>query len=638
MEPNAENQVVKLRTPHPARASNGGTPAEERASRLPTADAPPAAGSGVERDTAPVTQVADAGACHDSAAAVRDALDHATQVGLSRLTHGLSPAALMNAWVDWSTHMMAAPGKRLGLVEKAAEKGRRFTRYAMKSTASANTVAPCIDALPQDDRFKGNAWQMRPFNLLQQGFLLQQQWWHQVVTDVPGVTAQHERELQFLTRQMLDTMAPSNFPWTNPEVLKKTRESYGMNLVRGMQNVLQDTQKSLTGAAQESADSFLPGRDVAVTKGSVVYRNQLIELIQYAPLTDTVRPEPILIVPAWIMKYYILDLSPQNSMVRYLVEQGHTVFVISWKNPDVGDRDLSLDDYRRLGVMEALEAIGGIVPDQKVHGVGYCLGGTLLSIAAAAMARDGDDRLSSLSLLASQVDFTEPGELGLFINESQLAFLDSVMWKQGYLDTTQMAGAFQMLRSNDLIWSRMVRDYLMGERAAASDLMAWNADATRMPYRMHMEYLRKLYLNNDLAEGRFRVEDRPIHVSDIRVPVFAVGTAKDHVAPWQSVYKIDMLSDTDVTFALTSGGHNAGILSEPGHPRRSFRVRSRKATDLHMDPERWIQTTPEQDGSWWSAWTGWLADRSGAETAPPPMGRKGQAPHADAPGTYIFQK
>ncbi|MDX2482654.1 MAG: alpha/beta fold hydrolase [Pseudodonghicola sp.] len=638
MEPNAENQVVKLRTPHPARASNGGIPAEARASRLPTADAPPAAGPGVEHDTALVKQIPDADACPDSTATIRDALDHATQVGLSRLTHGLSPAALMNAWVDWSTHMMAAPGKRLGLVEKAAEKGRRFTRYAMKSTASANTVAPCIDALQQDDRFKGNAWQMRPFNLLQQGFLLQQQWWHQLVTDVPGVTAQHERELQFLTRQMLDTMAPSNFPWTNPEVLKKTRESYGMNLVRGMQNFMQDTQKSLTGAAQESADSFRPGRDVAVTKGSVVYRNQLIELIQYAPLTDTVRPEPILIVPAWIMKYYILDLSPQNSMVRYLVEQGHTVFVISWKNPDAGDRDLSLDAYRRLGVMEALDVIGGIVPEQKVHGVGYCLGGTLLSIAAAAMVRDGDDRLSSLSLLASQVDFTEPGELGLFINESQLAFLDSVMWKQGYLDTTQMAGAFQMLRSNDLIWSRMVRDYLMGERAPASDLMAWNTDATRMPYRMHMEYLRKLYLNNDLAEGRFRVEDRPIHVSDIRVPVFAVGTAKDHVAPWQSVYKIDMLSDTDVTFALTSGGHNAGILSEPGHPRRSFRILDRKATDLHMDSERWFQTTPEQDGSWWSAWRGWLADRSGTETTPPPMGRKGQAPLADAPGTYIFQK
>jgi polyhydroxyalkanoate synthase len=377
---------------------------------------------------------------------------------------------------------------------------------------------------------------------------------------------------------------------------------------------------------------------VAVTKGSIVYRNKLIELIQYAPLTDKVRPEPILIVPAWIMKYYILDLSPQNSLVRYLVEQGHTVFMISWKNPDAGDRDLTLDDYRRLGVMAALDAIGGIVPDQKVHAVGYCLGGTLLSIAAAAMARNGDARLASLSLLASQVDFTEPGELALFINESQLAFLDSVMWKQGYLNTTQMAGAFQMLRSNDLIWSRIVREYLMGERAQMNDLMAWNADATRMPYRMHSEYLRKLYLNNDLAEGRLKVDGRPVHVSDIRVPIFAVGTVKDHVAPWRSAFKIDMLSDTDVSFALTSGGHNAGIVSELGHPRRTYRVRHRKAEDLHMDPDTWLNETPEREGSWWPAWVDWLTAHSGDMSGPPPMGCKDHPPLEDAPGTNVFQK
>lgn len=467
---------------------------------------------------------------------------------------------------------------------------------------------------------------------------MQQQWWHNVVTDVPGVTAQHERELQFLTRQMLDVLSPSNFPGTNPEVLKKTQQTGGLNLIRGFQNYMEDLQDLMAGEARDGAHSFQPGRDVAVTKGSIVYRNQLIELIQYAPLTDKVRPEPILIVPAWIMKYYILDLSPQNSLVRYLVEQGHTVFMISWKNPDAGDRDLTLDDYRRLGVMAALDAIGGIVPDQKVHAVGYCLGGTLLSIAAAAMARNGDARLASLSLLASQVDFTEPGELALFINESQLAFLDSVMWKQGYLNTTQMAGAFQMLRSNDLIWSRIVREYLMGERAQMNDLMAWNADATRMPYRMHSEYLRKLYLNNDLAEGRLKVDGRPVHVSDIRVPIFAVGTVKDHVAPWRSAFKIDMLSDTDVSFALTSGGHNAGIVSELGHPRRTYRVRHRKAEDLHMDPDTWLNETPEREGSWWPAWVDWLTAHSGDMSGPPPMGCKDHPPLEDAPGTNVFQK
>ncbi|MFA7432688.1 MAG: alpha/beta fold hydrolase [Gemmobacter sp.] len=567
-----------------------------------------------------------------------DVLNHAAQVWLSRYTRGLSPASLMNAWFDWATHMAAAPGKRMELARKAGEKAARYNRYAVACAASADPVEPCIDPLPQDDRFRGDAWKARPFNLMHQAFLLQQQWWHNVVTDVPGVDAQHERELQFLTRQMLDMMAPSNFPWSNPEVLGKTREENGMNLVRGAQTFLHEMRNAMTGAPPPGAESFRPGREVALTEGKVVYRNRLIELIQYAPATRKVRPEPILIVPAWIMKYYILDLSPRNSMVRHLVEQGHTVFMISWKNPDESDRDLTLDDYRRLGVMEALDAMGRIVPDRKVHGVGYCLGGTLLSIAASAMARDGDKRLTSLSLLASQVDFTEPGELGLFINESQLAFLDSVMWKQGYLDTTQMAGAFQMLRSNDLIWSRMVREYLLGESTPMIDLMAWNADATRMPYRMHSEYLRKLYLNNDLAEGRFEVGGRPIHVSDIRVPIFAVGTLKDHVAPWRSAFKIDQLGDTDVTFALTSGGHNAGIVSEPGRPRRSYRVRSRKADDLHVDPDTWLAETPEVEGSWWLAWTEWLDARSGAAVAPPRMGMAGQPELEDAPGTYVFQK
>ena len=622
------DQVVKLRD---AQGKQGTARAVSGRSTRDMSDAK----AEPERDAAMTSDTDDRPDTHDTR---HEAFDHAAQVWLSRFTHGLSPAALMNAWFDWATHMVAAPGKQLEIAEKAGEKFGRYMRYAMACTGSTNAVAPCIDPLPQDNRFRGDAWKMPPFNLIQQGFLMQQQWWHNVVTDVPGVTAQHERELQFLTRQMLDVLSPSNFPGTNPEVLKKTQQTGGLNLIRGFQNYMEDLQDLMAGEAPDGADSFQPGRDVAVTKGSIVYRNQLIELIQYAPLTDKVRPEPILIVPAWIMKYYILDLSPQNSLVRYLVEQGHTVFMISWKNPDAGDRDLTLDDYRRLGVMAALDAIGGIVPDQKVHAVGYCLGGTLLSIAAAAMARNGDARLASLSLLASQVDFTEPGELALFINESQLAFLDSVMWKQGYLNTTQMAGAFQMLRSNDLIWSRIVREYLMGERAQMNDLMAWNADATRMPYRMHSEYLRKLYLNNDLAEGRLKVDGRPVHVSDIRVPIFAVGTVKDHVAPWRSAFKIDMLSDTDVSFALTSGGHNAGIVSEPAHPRRTYRARHRKAEDLHMDPDTWLNETPEREGSWWPAWVDWLTAHSGDMSGPPPMGCKDHPPLEDAPGTNVFQK
>jgi polyhydroxyalkanoate synthase len=312
--------------------------------------------------------------------------------------------------------------------------------------------------------------------------------------------------------------------------------------------------------------------------------------------------------------------------------------MISWKNPGPEDRSLGLEDYRTLGVMSALDAIGAIVPERKVHAVGYCLGGTLLSIAAAAMARDGDERITTLTLLAAQTDFTEAGELMLFIDESQLAFLEDMMWEQGFLDSRQMARAFQMLRSNDLVWSRLVHDYLLGGREPMTDLMAWNADATRMPYRMHSEYLRKLFLDNDLAEGRLIAAGRAVTLADIRAPIFAVGTERDHVSPWRSTYKINLLTETEVTYLLTSGGHNAGIVSEPGHPRRSFRV-GVKETNHYLDPERFLDKAARKDGSWWPEWTAWLDARSGAATTPPTMGAPDAdyPPLDDAPGGYVLE-
>jgi len=363
-----------------------------------------------------------------------------------------------------------------------------------------------------------------------------------------------------------------------------------------------------------------------------VYRNDLIELIQYAPTTQSVYAEPVLIVPAWIMKYYILDLSPHNSLIRYLVDKGHTVFCVSWRNPTAEDRDLGMDDYRRLGVMDALEVIGAVVPGRKVHATGYCPGGTLLAIAAAAMACRSDDRLASLTLLAAQTDFTEPGELALFIDHSQMHYLASMMWNRGYLSADQMAGAFQLLRSNDLIWSRRVREYLM----------AWNADSTRMPYRMHTEYLQRLYLDNELAAGRLLVDGRPAALQNIRVPIFAVGTERDHVAPWRSVYKIHYLAGADVTFVLTSGGHNAGIVSEPGRPNRRYRVAVKRTDDLCQGPDEWTRNAEARHGSWWEAWAEWLAAHSGAKRVAPPavMGaaKRGYRPLQDAPGAYVLQR
>jgi poly[(R)-3-hydroxyalkanoate] polymerase subunit PhaC len=567
------------------------------------------------------------------------AIDRALHANLARLTLGLSPAALARAYLDWLVHLAIAPGKQAELADKALRKAIRLALYAARASTDPK-APPCIEPLPQDRRFIGADWQRWPHNLIYQSFLLTQQWWHNATTGLAGIPAREQAILEFTARQLLDVVAPSNLPWLNPEILRATVEQRGLNLVRGAQNLVEDWERAVAGKRAVGAERFAVGETVAATPGRVVLRNHLIELIQYAPTTAKVAAEPILIVPAWIMKYYILDLSQQNSLVSYLVNQGHTVFMISWRNPGPDDRDLGMDDYRRLGPMAALDAIGAILPGQKTHALGYCLGGTLLAIAAAAMARDGDPRLASMSLLAAQTDFTEPGELMLFIDESQVAWLENVMWDQGYLDGSQMAGSFQMLRSNDLIWSHLVHDYLLGQRQPMTDLMAWNSDLTRLPYRMHSEYLHRLFLGNDLAQGRYEVEGRPIALTDIRIPIFAVGTVRDHVAPWRSVYKVNLLADTDVTFLLTSGGHNAGIVSEPGHPGRSYQVATKREGDRYVDPDRWQAATPVSEGSWWLEWLAWLGRQGGGATVPPPgMGAPagGYPALEDAPGRYVLQ-
>lgn len=564
-------------------------------------------------------------------------IDRSVRAAMAKRTSGLSPATLFSVWSDWAVHMSASPGKQLQLWEDAFLKSTQFWQYATKSLLSGSPIEPFIEPLSQDRRFRGDAWKKPPFSLLYQGFLLHQQWWHKAVTGVRGVSPQHERAAQFAVRQFLDISSPSNSALTNPEVIEKTINEAGRNFARGAQYFYEDLRQQALGKAPTDYEEYAVGRNLAMTPGKVVLRNDLIELIQYKPSTDKVRPEPILITPAWIMKYYILDLSPENSLVKHLTDQGFTVFMISWKNPGREDCERGMDDYLQLGPMAALDAVQAIMGAEKIHAVGYCLGGTLLSIAAAAMARDGDDRLASVSLLAAQTDFTEAGELTLFINESEVAYLEDMMWEKGFLDTKQMAGAFQILRSNDLIWSRVVREYLMGERGSLIDLMAWNADATRMPYRMHSEYLRKLFLNNELAIGKFVVNDRPIALSDIRAPIFAVGTKTDHVAPWQSVFKINLLADTEVTFTLTSGGHNAGIVSEPGHAGRHYRIQTRRHDERHIDPDSWVKETQEQEGSWWPEWSRWLSDRSSEFVNPPPIGARddGYTPLCDAPGTYV---
>ena len=575
----------------------------------------------------------------DAAAAMASGIDRALRAYASRATLGISPGAVGLAFFDWWQHLATSPGKQLELGRKALRKWLRYSDFLARA-ARGEKSASCIEPLAGDSRFTAKSWSAWPFNAMYQAFLLTQQWWHNASTDVRGVAPHHEAVVNFVTRQMLDLWAPSNLAWTNPEVLRVTREQGGNNLIRGFSNFLEDARRIALGQPPVGAEAFVPGREVACTPGKVVFRNRLMELIQYAPATDTVFAEPLLIVPAWIMKYYILDLSPHNSLVKYMADRGHTVFMISWKNPGPSDRDLSLADYRRLGIEDALAAIGRIVPERRVHAVGYCLGGTLLTIAAAAMARNGDARLATVTLLASQVDFAEAGELGLFIDESEVTLLEDMMAEQGFLDPSQMSGAFQLLRSNDLIWSQRITEYLLGERPPMTDLMAWNADGTRMPARMHGEYLRRLYLHNDLSAGKYQVDGRPVALRDIHAPIFAVGTERDHVAPWRSVYKINLFADSEVTFLLTSGGHNVGIVSDPAYPESSYQTATRGRDEPYLDPESWVQQAPRARGSWWPEWQRWLERHSGARTAPPEMGcaAAGYPVLDDAPGQYVHQK
>ena len=620
------------------RADGGGAAARENPAPLRV----------VARDKSPVTAEPPCGRPAPSAPDTQDegpvtgpnaTMDRLLHAAMGRVTLGLSPASLMQAYADWAFHLAMAPGKQAELVQKAVRKTARFWTYAARHAADPCTPC-CIEPLPQDRRFQAEGWQKPPFNLIYQSFLLTQQWWFNATTDVAGVSKHHEDVASFAARQLLDIFSPSNFLATNPEVLEATMTEGGQNLYRGALNAIEDWERAIAGREPVGTEAFRPGKAVAVTPGKVVFRSRLIELIQYSPATETVYAEPVLIVPAWIMKYYILDLSPHNSLVKYLVERGHTVFMISWRNPDAGDRDLGMEDYLQSGIGAAIDAVSAIVPGQKIHGVGYCLGGTLMAMAAAAMARDRKNHLKSLTILAAQTDFTEAGELMLFVDESAVAFLEDIMWEQGYLDTRQMAGVFQLIRSTDLIWSYVVRDYLLGKREAMTDLMAWSADATRMPYRMHSDYLRKLFLNNDLAEGRYQVGGRPVALTDIRVPIFTVGTVRDHISPWRSVYKINLLSDTEVTFLLTSGGHNAGIVSEPGHRGRTYQVAAKPADGNFIDPDTWFAGTPKHEGSWWPEWQAWLAKLSGPLVAPPQTGNAtaGYPALGDAPGTYVLQK
>lgn len=581
------------------------------------------------------------------------ALDRTTHAALARVSAGLSPVSVARAWTDWLFNLAASPGTQTRLSAHAQSLALQWLIRSLRSTVQLETadvdkpISPASDKGNEssglriaDPRFDHEDWEQWPWSSMSEMNRAWEDWWLSA-TQLRGMEPHSREQLLFLGRQWLDMVSPSNFLWSNPQAIRKAVETRGHSLVAGAAHWWDEWRRQHGLDRVEREESLRPGNGLAMTKGRVVMRNDLIELIEYSPLTPKTHAVPVLLVPSCIMKYYILDLSPQNSMVRWLVEQGHTVFIVSWRNPDVNDALLTFDDYVRSGVLDAVEFVHGKTAE-PVHLAGYCLGGTFASIAAAVEAKKAAEdgtahRLQSLTLMAAETDFSEPGEMGVLIDAAQVELLEDMMAEQGFLTGKQMAGSFQFLHSRELVWSRRTQTMLLGEPPYSNDLMAWNADVTRLPAVMHSQYLRHMYLGNDLANDRYKFEGRTISLRNITVPVFVVGTEKDHVSPWRSVFKVHQLVDSDVTFVLANGGHNAGIVSEPGHRGRRYKIQSTERRAMRPTPDEWVEAAEQHEGSWWQAWNLWLVDRGTGEIV------EARTPTADsdlgpAPGQYVMKR
>jgi polyhydroxyalkanoate synthase len=496
----------------------------------------------------------------------------------------------------------------------------------------AEDVAP---ADPRDRRFNDEAWsELLAFDYLKQAYLINAEWLLGLAGGMQGMDPKRAHQVRFYVGQFADAMSPSNFVLTNPVVLREILKTGGHNLVQGFMNLLEDVRDGRIKMVDENA--FEVGQNLAVTTGKVVYRNELMELIQYTPTTDEVYRTPLLMVPHWINKYYIMDMRPDNSLVKYLVDNGITLFMISWKNPDASMRDLGLEDYMRLGPLTALDVVEALTGESRVNMGGYCIGGTLLAITLAYLKATGDERVNAATFIVSLQDFEEVGDLEVFIDEGQLFMLDQQMSQQGYLEGTQMSWAFNLLRANDLIWNYVVNNYLLGKQPPAFDLLYWNADSTRMPYKMHSYYLRNMYLENNLVKpGALEMAGVPIDLGLIDQDLFAVATVADHIVPWQSAFKIRRYVSGDVQFVLGSSGHIAGGINPPGGKRVRPHWSNSSTT---TDPDEWLAGAQHVEDSWWVAWTQWLDARSGDRVTARVPGSTSYPPLDDAPGKYVLEK
>ncbi len=546
------------------------------------------------------------------------------------------PLQLTQTFMDFTAKMLADPNR---LVQAQMELWQQYMNLwqVTAQRMMGQPAAPVAEPAKGDKRFNDPAWKDEVvFDYLKQSYLLTARWLQGTVKEVEGVDDKTAKKVDFYTRQFIDAMSPSNFAMTNPQVVKATVESKGENLLKGLQNMLTDLErgKGKLAIRQTDMDAFKVGGNVATSPGKVVYQNELMQLIQYAPSTAEVYQVPLLIVPPWINKFYILDLKPENSFIKWATEQGYTVFVISWVNPDERLAGFVFEDYMKKGPLAALDAIEKATGQRKVSAIGYCIGGTLMATTLAYMAARDDDRIAACTFFTAQVDFTEPGELGVFIDEDQLAGIEQMMGKKGYLEGAEMATTFNMLRANDLIWSFVVNNYLLGKDPFPFDLLYWNADATRMPAAMHSYYLRNMYQKNLLSQpGGLVVDNVPIDLRKITVPVYLQAGKEDHIAPAKSVYKATQIFKGPVRFMLAGSGHIAGVVNPPRNKKYQHWL-NETATNPPTLAE-WQAGAKEFPGSWWHDWDKWLSALSGPKVPARVPGEGGLPAIEDAPGSYV---
>ena len=546
------------------------------------------------------------------------------------------PLRLTQTFMDFTAKLMADPNR---LVQAQIELWQQYMKLwqVTAQRMMGQPVAPLVEPAKGDKRFSDPAWKDEVvFDYLKQSYLLTSRWLQDNVKQVEGLDDKTAKKVDFYTRQFIDALSPSNFALTNPQVVKATVESKGENLLKGLQNLLTDLErgKGKLAIRQTDMSAFKVGENVATSPGKVVFQNELIQLLHYAPATEEVHAMPLLIVPPWINKFYILDLKPENSFIKWATEQGYTVFVISWVNPDERLTRLVFEDYMRLGPLAALDAIEKATGERKVSAIGYCIGGTLMAATLAWMAARGDDRIAACTFFTAQVDFSEPGELGVFIDEEQLLGLEEKMSKKGFLEGREMATTFNMLRANDLIWSFVVNNYLMGKDPFPFDLLFWNADATRMPAAMHSYYLRNMYQKNLLVQpGALTLDGVPIDLRKIDIPIYLQAGKEDHIAPAKSVYKATQIFSGPVRFMLAGSGHIAGVVNPPRNRKYQHWLNETQ----HNPPtlEEWRAGAQEFPGSWWHDWDKWLSAKSGPKVPARVPGAGGLPAIEDAPGSYV---